>query len=199
MAAKSLTKLSVARKALSEAKTLQQVLDVCDVAAAVRSYVKAAGESLEIQNAASDIRLTAERKAGELLATMEKHDGDPRSHDVTRLEDIGITKMQSSRWQLAAKLPQDKYVAIVEQCNRSGKELTQSTVLRAARIHVFGEPECVASNSTPHKANLLELISMARAAIAELAEAFGDEHKQTLIAVLRDELETLEGANSANS
>jgi hypothetical protein len=28
---------------------------------------------------------------------MEKHDGDPRSHDVTRLDDIGITKMQSSR------------------------------------------------------------------------------------------------------
>ncbi len=51
--------------------------------------------------------MTTERKAGEMLAAMEKRDGGDaaraRSHDVTELppslESLGITKMQSSRWQ----------------------------------------------------------------------------------------------------
>jgi uncharacterized protein YjiS (DUF1127 family) len=35
-------------------------------------------------------------KVGEMLAEMELHDGDPRSHDVTRLADLGISKMQAA-------------------------------------------------------------------------------------------------------
>lgn len=44
----------------------------------------------------------AERKAGELLAGMEMHNGDPRLHDATRLSDLGIAKHQSSRCQSLA-------------------------------------------------------------------------------------------------
>jgi len=200
MASQSLAKLSVARRALTQAKTLQDVLDVCDVAAAVRSYVKAAGESLEIQNAASDIRLSAERKAGELLASMDLKPGAKPINDSVSpigLDAIGITGKQSSRWQLAAKLPEEDYAAIVDRCNTSGKELTQAAVLRAARIFVFGEPEKSELPSVSHKtkASLIDLIAMARASVADLVESFGQEHIVTLIGVLRDELETLE-ANS---
>ena len=63
---------------------------------------------LEAQNHAGEIKLHAERKAGELLGQMEKHRGaatpkrgttvGPRS----RLSDIDITKNQSSRWQAIA-------------------------------------------------------------------------------------------------
>ena len=52
----------------------------------------------------------AERKAGAMLAKMEKHppgpDKEDRSHDVTdlhpSLDDLGVTKMQSHRWQREA-------------------------------------------------------------------------------------------------
>lgn len=40
-----------------------------------------------------------------MLAEMPKHNGDPRSHDVTRLSDVGITKSESSRWQRVASVP----------------------------------------------------------------------------------------------
>jgi hypothetical protein len=56
-----------------------------------------------------EIRLRAERKAGELLATMEKAKAGPpvrnRSVDATdyrgapTLHDLGISRDQSSRWQ----------------------------------------------------------------------------------------------------
>jgi len=201
MAATALAKLSKARQALIEAKTLNEVLDVCDVAAAVRAYVKAAGESLEIQNTASDLRLSAERKAGELLATMEKNEGGRPSKtgdtmSPVCLDDLGITKKQSSRWQLVAKLPGEEYAEIVSQCNASGKELTQAVVLRAARIYVFGEDEKPTATKTtnPVNENLVDLIAMARRSVADLAEAFGESNKITLIAVLKDEIENMEAS-----
>jgi len=56
------------------------------------------------------IKLRAERRAGDLLAEMEMNPGGQaeqescRSHDVTvtppKLSDLGVSKMQSSRWQL---------------------------------------------------------------------------------------------------
>jgi len=42
------------------------------------------------------IKLKAERKAGEMLVGMGKHNGDSRSHVATRA-DLGISKTQSSR------------------------------------------------------------------------------------------------------
>ena len=55
------------------------------------------------------LKLRAERRAGELLAEMPKAKGaatpkDTRSHDATALDDIGITKSDSSRWQAEAKV-----------------------------------------------------------------------------------------------
>jgi hypothetical protein len=55
----------------------------------------------------------SKRKAGEMLAAMERRDGGDaaraRSHDVTEsppsLDELGIDKMQSSRWQKEASVP----------------------------------------------------------------------------------------------
>lgn len=200
----AISKLSLARRALIEAKSLNDVLDVCDMAAAIRAFAKAAGESLEVQNAASDLRLSAERKAGELLASMElkpgvKPIGDGMSSIA--LADMGVTPKQSSRWQLAAKLPNEDYAAIVANCNETGSELTQAAVLKAARVFVYGEAE--KSTETPlspsPKQNLIDMIAMARSAVADLIEAFGDQHIDTLIGVLRDEIETMEANKNAHS
>jgi hypothetical protein len=53
-------------------------------------------------SAAAEIKLRAERKAGEMLAAMELRPGvKPIGNTMLpiALEDLGITKMQSSRWQ----------------------------------------------------------------------------------------------------
>jgi hypothetical protein len=54
---------------------------------------------------ATEIKVRAERRAGEMLAEMPKHNSAARagwktqSQSATTLEDLGINKSQSSRWQ----------------------------------------------------------------------------------------------------
>ncbi len=68
---------------------------------------------LEMQNAAAEIKLRAERCAGEMLSVIDKHPGGRpsknRRHDVTslpaKLKEIGVAKKQSERWQTIAALP----------------------------------------------------------------------------------------------
>lgn len=198
--------ITAAKRALAKASALDEVLEIRDKAEAIRAYMRAASESLDAQNAAADIKLRAERKAGELLAEMQLHEGGRPQKTCTTmvqvsLNDLGISRNQSSRWQLAAKLPEDEYMRLVTSCNDAGKELTQVAVLRAARIYAFGE---LGPNEThelrpqTQNLNLLDLIAMARSAIAELAESFGEMHLPTLIGVLKDEVETLETRNHGN-
>ena len=130
----ALTQITLARQALAKARTLDDVLNIRDKAEAVRVYAKAANEGLAAQNYAAEIKLLAERKAGALLATMQKHDGDPRSHDVTRLEDLGVSKMQSSRWQKEAAVSDAVFAELVKECNSKGQELTQTALLKRAGV-----------------------------------------------------------------
>lgn len=54
----------------------------------------------------TEIKLRAEMRAGELLKQMADRDERPRGRQkeshVATLSDLGVTKIQSSRWQLAA-------------------------------------------------------------------------------------------------
>jgi hypothetical protein len=86
---------------------------------------------LEIQNAAAEIKLRAEGKAGAMLTAMELHGGDriPKSHDVILLSDLGIHRMQSHRWQLIAGMPEEAYESEVQEALDGRRELTTATVL----------------------------------------------------------------------
>ncbi len=68
----TLVKLEGAVKALAEARTLEEVKHVHDIATAAAEYARAARLGLEAQNHAAEIKLRAERKAGELLAGLER-------------------------------------------------------------------------------------------------------------------------------
>lgn len=128
-----LVPLSVARRLLEQAECVHDVKKIRDVAEAARVYAKQAVDGLDMQNEASEVKLRAERKAGELLAGMTMHDGNPRSHDATRLRDLGITKSQSSRWQCEAGLPDPAFQRYVAETKAAGRELTSSGLLKLAK------------------------------------------------------------------
>lgn len=138
--------VSNARKALTEAKTVDEVKQIRDKAAAVKLYLQQAGESLEVQNSAAEIKLRAERRAGELLAEMDKNKGhrigaDPKSAPAPpRLEDLGITHKQSSRWQQEASVPEEVFERHVETVKAAGKELTSSGLIKLARRQPVEQP-----------------------------------------------------------
>jgi len=136
----TIARISEARRTLAAASTLEDVMQIRDQAEALRVYVKAAAAGLEAANAAAEIKLRAERKAGEMLAGMEMRDGGDaaraRSQAATELppslDDLGLTKDQSSRWQREAKVPEEEFEAYIESCCYEGKEITQAGLLKIA-------------------------------------------------------------------
>jgi DNA modification methylase len=134
-----LPRFEAAKHALAEARTIDEVKDVRDQAEALRLYAKQAGESLEMQNAIAEIKLRAERRAGELLAAMDKHQGgNPNlSHNATgcppALSELGIKRDQSSRWQREASLPKEVFERHIAEVKEQGKELTSAGMLLLAQ------------------------------------------------------------------
>ena len=67
-----------------------------------------------------------------------KQGGDKKSksHDVTlipRLKDLGISPMQSSRWQTVASLPEKEFNQHISEVKKSNDELTTVGVIKLAR------------------------------------------------------------------
>lgn len=135
----ALAKLSAATTALAQASTLEEVKQIMDIAEAARTYARAAKLGLEAANHAAEIKLRAERKAGELLAQLERSKGgDSRSFQPgtsvseynTVLTENDIAPVTAHRWQAVAKLPEPVFERHIEKTRDSGAELTTAGVLR---------------------------------------------------------------------
>lgn len=133
---RSLALLAQARFAIAEASSLEEIKTIRDKSEAIRKYAQAAGLGLELQNQAAEIKLRAERKAGSFLSKLKLHGGDRRdetSSDRVTLEAIGISKDQSSRWQLAAAVPERVFAKYLEETQSVQGEVTTSGLIRIAR------------------------------------------------------------------
>ena len=134
----TLARISEAMNALSAAKTLDDVLQIRDQAEALRVYIKAASDSLEAANAAAEIKLRAERKAGEMLAELNLRPGRKSIDDTMSsmqpqaLKDLGIDSYSSSRWQREARVAADDFEAYLRDCQKQGREVTQAGLLKLA-------------------------------------------------------------------
>jgi hypothetical protein len=97
--------------AIAAAYKVDEVKDIRDRAAALEHYSRQA-HNVEAERQCCEIRLRAERKAGQLLAQIDKLKGRPgKASDVTRLSDLGISHDQSSQWQRLAAVPQPEFEA----------------------------------------------------------------------------------------
>jgi site-specific DNA-methyltransferase (adenine-specific) len=123
--------------ALAKANTLPEIVELRDQSETIRQYLKRIGESLDLQNTAAEIKLRAERKAGLTLGKILKRGGNPKSHDVT-LKKLGVSKMQSSRWQAIASVPNASFEEHILEM-KQGKELTSSSVLKLSKELVLAK------------------------------------------------------------
>lgn len=130
----SLTNLDKIRALVAEA-SLSQTKEIIAEAEALRVYAQQVNKGLEIQNKCAEIKIRAERRAGELLAEMDRIKPEetllrgnimlPRD-DKPTLEDLGISKIHSHRWQLEARLPKPEFEAWTREVEAKGIEMTSS-------------------------------------------------------------------------
>ncbi|MGA9128160.1 MAG: hypothetical protein WB425_08480 [Terracidiphilus sp.] len=136
-----LIRYDAARKALTAAHRIDEVKKIHDKATALLAYARQAGD-LHLQNMAAEIRLVAERRAGQLLVDMHetgqrqtKERGRPQKvSSPTTLSKLGLSRDQSSKWQRLARTIDDATFeeALSKAKDRFG-ELTTAGVLRMVK------------------------------------------------------------------
>jgi len=143
----SIIKLEEAARTLAELKSVDEVKSIRDKAEVMRVYVKQAKLGLESQNYAAEIKLRAERRAGELLRELEPRKNSldnlnspsnfPEGSSRPKLKDLNITEKQSANWQKIAVLPEERFEAHIAETKEAGEELTTASVLRVAQSDAF--------------------------------------------------------------
>ncbi len=138
----ALTKANQLKEQIETAQSVEEAVYLKHGAEAVLAYAKAKKlHGLAVD--AKEAQLRAERKAGEFLASAEKNKGAATpSQDVTALptlEELGIGRMDSSRWQQMARIPDAIFNAWVTTQKVDGGELTQAGALREAREWIIKE------------------------------------------------------------
>lgn len=147
----ALTKYDAARNALQVASSVDEVKDIRDKAEAMAAYARQAKDTAMVEWA-TEIKVRAERRAGQMLAEMPKAkarftDGNtmlPSRNDAPTLETIGITKNESSRWQKLAGVPDSQFEQAVAAAKEVAGEVTTAAMLRMEKAN---RPESV--NSKP--------------------------------------------------
>jgi N6-adenosine-specific RNA methylase IME4 len=126
-------------RALAQAHRIDEVKDIRDRAVAFQTYAKQAKDETLIKQA-TEIRMRAERRSGELLIEMagrkERDSGRGNRNPILKsqaatpkLADLGINKTQSSRWQALARIPQDKFERNIERAGTAAyNRMTQRFV-----------------------------------------------------------------------
>ena len=186
--------LAAAQRELAAAKTLPDVLPVIHLAAAVAAAAERAAKLAGVRGAAPELvraanetareaavlRIEAQARAGELLREMAEHgerdrgrgDRRPESHDATpKLDDLGVTKSESSRWQRLARVPVDVRQSYVADSRTTGLEVTVNGLLRFATATSAAASEADASPSRPGYPTAEEIRARAREVYREVVRA----------------------------
>lgn len=137
----SLVLIDKARAALAQAQTLSDIGAVREIAERARRYASAAKLGRAAENHAARLRLEAERKAGSILAEMDRQrpvDGRPKVSEhptlsKPKLSDLGVSRQQASDWQRMAAVPDEDFEAHVQAVVTADKPLTTAGVVEVAK------------------------------------------------------------------
>lgn len=137
-------------RVLADAVAADEALRVRAVAGAAEAYARQAKLGREAENMAAELRVRAERRAGELLresvATGERHTGhgDQKSGSqpaTPKLQDLGISKDESSRYQKLAAVPAPAFEKYVAEQKATGERITSTGARNAAVVRTLGSSE----------------------------------------------------------
>jgi hypothetical protein len=156
--------ISQARRSLAEARTLPDIRRVMEMASVAVDAAQRAAKLAEAQHAAAEVveaaneaandaaavRIEAQAQAGELLRAMREQGarvgsgGDytsASSQPVTKLEDLGVSRVDSSRWQQVASIPQEVRQQYLDATRAAWEEVSTAGLLRYAHTRSDIQPD----------------------------------------------------------
>lgn len=143
-----LVRYEQARTALAEAHRVDEVKDIRDKAEAMAAYARQAKDQ-DLILWATEIKVRAERKAGEMLRDAKangelatpadgvrlganKHLSDSTTSAPQTLSQLGVTKDQSQRWQSLASMSDEHFETAVATAKDTAGQVTTAFMLREA-------------------------------------------------------------------
>lgn len=129
-----LIRYEAARTALAEAHRIDEVKDIRDKAEAMAAYARQA-KDIEMIRMATEIKVRAERKCGEMLRETISHGGDRKSESRSSnptLIDVGLTKDESSRYQKLAAMPEEHFETAIATAQATAGQVSSAYMLRMA-------------------------------------------------------------------
>lgn len=125
------------QKQLLGSSTFDDLMVVRDDSELLRTFAQKRKLSFEVHNAIARLKIDAERRLGTLLAKMDLRGGDRKSEAAidssvkkTSLEELGINRNESSRWQREARIPEEEFVKFCHECEEKGVEISTNLLLR---------------------------------------------------------------------
>ncbi len=167
-----------ARRALTEAHRVDEVKDIRDRTIGLAEYARQAKDT-ELIERATEIRLRAERRAGEMLAEMtksgERDNGRGNRNPILKsqaatpkLADLGITKWQSSCWQKLAALSDPEFEGSVEQSKKKALSAIDRSARPARESHDAAGADNAAARAIQRAVRILSTAGPARQIAAAL-------------------------------
>jgi N6-adenosine-specific RNA methylase IME4 len=165
--------LNRAEQAIAEAKTLDEVRELRDKAAAVKAYARKAQLGQKIVVEAAVIKLRAERRLGEMLQTVTLADSAPGNQYTgptepaigedgpVLLRDLGITKSDSSRSQRIAALSDEVFERYLSENAAANREPSVTALLRMEKPRPVPAILTVEVNSSPNAVTSLQTLLQA--------------------------------------
>lgn len=164
-----LVKLTQAVQWLAEAKTLDDVKHIIDIAEAARVYAQAAKLGLQAYNDAAEVKVRAERKAGELLAQLERSVGGIPTHsNVERVEPISeyrevlddndIPNTTAYRWQQLAKMEETEFESRLSDLRGERPITTSGMITEVRRKEVMDDLENIETKTAKEIQGVYDVI-----------------------------------------
>lgn len=135
----ALAKYEAARAALAAAHRIDEVKSIRDKVQAIAAYAKQARDTQLIKQA-TEIKVRAEMRCGELLKAVERSDGGRPAENSSKAEtsyqrtlrENNIPRATAARYEQLAAMPKEHFETAIETAKEMAGEVTTAHMLRLA-------------------------------------------------------------------
>lgn len=136
----ALIRYETARTALAEAHRVDEVKDIRDKAEAMAAYARQAKDQ-QLILWATEIKIRAEQKTGELLAQVDRSDGGRPAENSSKAEtsyqrvlrENDIPRATAHRYEQLAAMPPEHFETAIATAKATAGEVTTAFMLREAK------------------------------------------------------------------